>query len=270
MAKRRFEGQRAIITGGGSGIGRALALRLADEGAAVLVAGRRADKLEETAAMRPSAISTKTADVTSREDVGALVDAARDALGGLDIYVSNAGVGYGGEVRDTTYDDWRRMIDVNLWSVIHGVDAAYPVFLDQGHGLLVNVASSAGLMPRAGMAPYSMVKSAVNALTLAHGVEARRHGVDVMLACPGPVQTDILDATTFRGFDGSRIADFAQGKQLSATECAARIIDAMHRRAPYVLTNADSRAEWLLHRLSPRLGLAATRARFAMMERIGK
>lgn len=259
----------AIVTGGGSGIGRALALALAARGARVIVAGRRAERLAETVALGAAGrIRAQVADVTNAGDNRALLEEALAREGRLDLFVANAGVGHAGEVIDSTPQDWAEQLDVNLRGVLHGVAVAYPHFVAQRSGHLLLIGSAAGLMPRPGMAPYATAKHAVTGLALSLRAEAKRHGVGVTLAAPGPVQSEILAAGTWRNLDAAPIRARFEQAQLPAEVCARRILDAVERNRALVLTNGISRIEWWAYRLAPALGLRLAELRFHLMRRL--
>jgi NAD(P)-dependent dehydrogenase (short-subunit alcohol dehydrogenase family) len=152
-----FTGKVAIITGGASGIGRALGEELARRGAQAILADVNAKLLEETAASIADAghrAKTVNIDVTDFEAVKKMVDDTVAECGRLDYIFNNAGVVTFGEARDLSYDDWRKVIDTDLYGVVNGVMAAYPTMVKQGFGHIVNTASLAGLVPATGIVPY--------------------------------------------------------------------------------------------------------------------
>jgi NAD(P)-dependent dehydrogenase (short-subunit alcohol dehydrogenase family) len=140
---------RAVITGAGSGLGRAMALDLAGRGASVLVSDIVLSSAEETAELvreKGGRSEGVRCDVTDRDEVFALVDEAEMRLGGIDLIANNAGVAVGGPFEEISIEDWRWAVDINLWGVVYGCQAAIPKMRAQGHGYIVNVASAAGVI----------------------------------------------------------------------------------------------------------------------------
>ncbi len=183
------------ITGASSGIGRATALRLAKDGAKVVLAARGEEKLVSTAAEIRRAggdATTLIADVTRREDLQNLVDAACRSYGRLDVLVSSAGAMPIGPLDDLAVDDWMQMVDVNLKGVLFGIAAALPVFRAQGEGHFVNVASTAARKTTPNQAVYSATKAAV--LALSDGLRQELAGkLRVTVISPGFTETNFID-----------------------------------------------------------------------------
>jgi len=157
---KAYRDRVAIVTGAASGIGRALCDELARRGACVVPVDRDTRGLAETVASLEQAdagtrVLSAEVDVTDRDAVGGSVERVVAAKGRLDFLFNNAGIGVGGEARDYSYRDWKQVIDVNLYGVIHGVHAAYPVMVRQGFGHIVNVSSLAGLIPLSGEISYT-------------------------------------------------------------------------------------------------------------------
>ena len=193
MTPRRLEGRAALVTGGGSGIGAAIARRLADEGATVTVMGRRAGPLRDVAASLPAGRGRAvTADVTSEEDVARAVDAAADLGGGeLHIVVNNAGVGGTGSVEDLALERWRAVLDTDLTGPLLVMRAAIPR-LRRTRGCVVNVASVAGLRAVPESAPYCTAKAGLVMLSRQAALDLGP-AVRVNVVCPGWVRTPMAD-----------------------------------------------------------------------------
>jgi 3-oxoacyl-[acyl-carrier protein] reductase len=191
----RLDGQRALVTGAASGIGRATALALAEAGADVVINHLGRPDEAEAAASAACALGVDglaiEADVSRRDAVMTLFAQAEQALGGIDILVNNAGISRPKPFLDLTGTDWREVIDTNLGSVLHCCQAALPGMLGRGHGVIVNMASELGYLGRAGFAAYTASKGGV--LTLTRSL-AREFAPTVRInaIAPGPVDTELL------------------------------------------------------------------------------
>ena len=189
-----LEGRVAAITGASSGIGEATALVLARAGAAVALAARRGDRLDEIVRRvegeggRALAVAC---DVTDESQAGAFVERAHGELGGLHALVNNAGVMLLGPVEGADTDDWRRMVDVNLMGLLYCTHAALPLMREGGGGHVVNVSSVAGRRAAAGSAVYNLTKFGVTAFSEALRQEALHHNIRVTCVEPGFVETEL-------------------------------------------------------------------------------
>jgi NAD(P)-dependent dehydrogenase (short-subunit alcohol dehydrogenase family) len=192
-----LDGCHALITGGGSGIGAAIARALAGAGAAVSIAGRRRGPLEEVAAGLKRATGI-VADVTSEADCRAMAAAARAAHGPIDIVIANAGGALSAPAEKIDLAHWRQMIDVNLTGAFLTVSAALPDILRGGGAVAVRrivfMASTAGLKGYAYVAPYCAAKHGVVGLARALAAELKPRGVSVNAVCPGYTETPMLEA----------------------------------------------------------------------------
>jgi NAD(P)-dependent dehydrogenase (short-subunit alcohol dehydrogenase family) len=197
---KEFKDRVAVVTGGASGLGRAMALRFAREGMKIVLADVQADALEKTATEFEQAgiafLAVRT-DVSKSKDVEALADKAFKTFGGVHILCNNAGVAPGGTVWEHTEKDWEWTLGVNVWGVIHGIRAFVPRMLEQNvDGHVVNTASVAGLLSLPGMSVYCVSKHAVVTLTecLHHDLVEFGARVKASVLCPAYVPTAISDS----------------------------------------------------------------------------
>lgn len=188
-----FAGSVALVTGGASGIGRAMCAALGECGARAIVV---ADLDEAGARATADAIvrhggraEARALDVTDSAAVERIVRETVAAHGRLDLLVNAAGVGIWGDVREFSLEQWRRVLDVDFWGVVHGMRAAYAVMAAQGSGTIVNVGSLAGLVSAPTVVPYAAAKHAVVGLSTSWWAEAAEVGVQISVACPGPIRT---------------------------------------------------------------------------------
>lgn len=247
-----LNGKTAVITGGGSGIGLATARELARRGTRLYLADIDATALEAAAGELDA--DGMVVDISDRESVVALADEAYGALGRVDIVFHNAGVAVGGPIAEMSHDDWRWIIDVDLWGPIHGVEVFLPRMIDQGGGgHMAFTASFAGLVPNAGLGPYTVAKYGVVALAEVLRRELKEHDIGVSVVCPMRVSTAIGTSERNRpaelGGPGAspRVEDQSEDNQKQAGSVlpvegvAVQIADAIAANYPYVLTHPESR-----------------------------
>ena len=187
----RLAGQQAIVTGGGTGIGAAIAAALAKEGAKITLIGRRFEKLEEVAARLPEGAHCAVADITDRAKVDAAFAAARAVQGSVSILVNNAGASKGVPFAKVTEQLWREMLTVNLDGVFHCCQAALPDLLAASAGRIVTIASIAGLRGFAYASPYIVAKHGAVGLTRALAADFAGTSLRVNAVCPGFVETEM-------------------------------------------------------------------------------
>jgi NAD(P)-dependent dehydrogenase (short-subunit alcohol dehydrogenase family) len=190
-------GNVAVITGGASGIGLAVAEALIAEGMSVVLADIDAPKLRDVEARLSedgASVATMVCNTTAEPEVNALIEYALEQFGGVHVMFNNAGIGGVGDAWGDSMDLWRRVVDVNLLGVVHGIRAALPVMQQQGVGHIVNTASMAGLGAVPGLGPYVATKHAVVGLSESLFLELLATGspVSASVLCPGFVKTDLM------------------------------------------------------------------------------
>jgi len=250
-----FKNKTAIITGGASGIGRALCIALGRKGAVVTVADRNLDGAEKVAEVITSAGGSATAaglDVTSREAFSTLISEHFKTHGRLDYLFNNAGIGIIGDERNKTLDDWQKIIDTNLMGVIYGALTAYSRMVEQGSGHIVNTASIAGLIPAPTDVAYATTKHAVVGLSTSLRVEGAALGVKVSAICPGVIRTPFFDTSPVLNADKEEFMSSLNLLTMKDVDKAAKIIlRGVARNKAMIVFPLYARMAWNLNRLNP-------------------
>lgn len=243
-----YQSAVAVVTGGASGIGLAMARRLSQLGAKVVVADINGDAGEYAAKeIGGDFVQVDVADLASVKELVATVVGLH---GRVDYMFNNAGILVAGKVKDTPVESWDRVFDINVRGVVHGIDAVYPLFIEQGFGHIVNTASIAGLIPCPGLVAYSATKHAVVGLSTGLRHEAARHGVKVSVVCPGFVKTSIADHGTFHGLKADRFEDKIPWAK--PEDCAREILDGVSKNRAVIVVTRHGKVLTELHRLAPR------------------
>ena len=252
-------GGAALVTGAAQGIGLALATALAADGWRVVLSDVAGDKVSAAAARLPGARAL-TVDVTDPDAVEEAV-ADVEATEPLRLLVNNAGVAPRGSDRGVhPLSEWNRLVAVNLMGVVHGIDAAYPRMRERRSGVILNVASLAGLVPGPGLGPYAATKHAVVGLTLGLRADAAPFAVRVSALCPGWVDTAILDAEAPDGTPvRAHLAEFGLGQPVPPAEIARVALAGLRRNRPLIVGPRVARQAWWTQRLVP--GLLERRSR---------
>lgn len=251
-----MSGKRIFITGGASGLGKAIALRYARAGWRVCIGDvhevRGQETLAELQALGPSAISLRC-DVTREEDLRAVADRLTKDWGGVDVVVNNAGVAQAGAIEDVSLEDWQWTVDINLLGVVRGCHVFTPVFKRQGQGHFVNVASMAGLVDMPMMSAYNATKAAVVSLSETLQNEFADTGIGVTLVCPAFFKTNLGDSLrTNNPAMRQVLGKLLERGKLTAEDIANQIFQAVDKRDFYVLPHIQGRQAWLAKRLLPR------------------
>jgi NAD(P)-dependent dehydrogenase (short-subunit alcohol dehydrogenase family) len=264
----------AVVTGAGSGIGRSTALKLAGLGATVHVADISAEGAEATREQieaRGGSARAHTVDVADADAVEALAEAVF-AEGGVDVLHNNAGIGHAGAVEETPLEDWRRIVEINLMGVIHGVHSFVPRMLRQGRpSHIVNTASGLGLMPGIHLAPYATTKWGVVGLSQSLNTELAGRGIGVTALCPGIISTAIVGESTMRGEMAGRkqgTVELYASRGVSPDVVADAVVTAIRKRRPIQPVPASHvYPPWILQRISPRAGSLGAKLAYRMLRR---
>lgn len=246
----------AVVTGAGSGIGRAFALELALRGAKVVCSDINSESAQETVDLiRQKAGSAwpATCDVSQREQVEALAATAARHFGSpTTLIVNNAGIGVGGRsIEELSEDDWKLTIDINLWGVIHGCRVFLPAMKAIGHGGVINVASAASFAAAPFMGPYNVSKAGV--LSLSETLAAEVAGTDIRIAvlCPSFVKTNIITNGRIPAATSGTASRLMASTGVSAESVVHKTLKALDRGQLYVVPQLDARAIWWIKRMAP-------------------
>jgi NAD(P)-dependent dehydrogenase (short-subunit alcohol dehydrogenase family) len=251
VALDRLEGRVAVVTGGASGIGRAMGERFAREGMHVVLADVERAALDATVhELRDGAagldVSGVVTDVSDFASVEALRDAVLDRHGAVHVLCNNAGVAAWGGLETATHRDWQWVLGVNLWGVIHGIEAFVPRMIAGGQrGHIVNTASMAGLIASQGLGVYNTSKYAVVGLSETLAKDLKPHGIGVSVLCPMGVETRIRESERSRPAALRNAAGTAPaaveliGRYLPPDTVAAMVLDAVRRSELYVITHDE-------------------------------
>jgi len=189
-----LKGKTALITGGGTGIGAAIAKRFIQDGAKICITGRRQEVLETAAQSLPTdGVATCAGDVTKVADVDRMVETALKLEGRLDVLVNNAGIDPGGTVTDLDVELWQKVIDINLTGSFLTMKASIPHMIEAGGGSIINISSLGGLRCLPGMAAYCTSKGALNMLTKQAALDYGPYKVRCNAVCPGATRTEMLE-----------------------------------------------------------------------------
>ena len=256
-----WQGKVAIVTGGSSGLGRAIARSLADRGAQVVIAARGADKLAEVAAELSGngrQVLAVPADITRQEDVDALVARTLEKFGRIDVLVNNAGRSARGEAIATTAEEFAELMNLNLIALVRCTRAAMPQLLEHG-GHLVNIGSLAGKTAARYMGAYSATKYAVSAYSQQLRMELGPRGLHVLLVSPGPIARDeprTYDAEKMAGLPPSARKPGGGVKVglLRSDKLAEQILRACERGRPELVVPGRARLIFAISQLWPSLG----------------
>ena len=252
-----FRDSISIVTGGAAGIGRAICAQLAAAGArAIIVADINAEAAEQTASeICKSGGRAESAhlDVSNQAQVDALVSNTVANHGRLDFMFNNAAIAAVGEFRDGNLADFRRIIDVNLFGVVHGTLADYRIMLQQQSGHIINTASMTGLLPSPIISAYSASKWAIIGFSEAVRYEAAAFGIKISVACPGLVKTDIADRSMYWNVRKEDYLRWLPWMRMAETpeKTAAAILRGAARNKEMIIFPFAAKIAWQLHTIFP-------------------
>ncbi|OBK15272.1 SDR family oxidoreductase [Mycobacterium sp. 1245852.3] len=262
----RVAGKVAFVTGAASGIGAALAITLVDGGADVWIADRQISEAQKLAQRLNGGRGEAHAielDVRSFLSFERAVAEAVRRSGRIDFLFNNAGIGVGGEVDSYTLDDWNDVFDVNLRGVVHGIQAVYPIMIQQHSGYIVNTASMSGLVASPGTVSYTATKHAIVGISKALRVEAERHGVQVSVLCPGAVRTPALTGGKFGRVpaisEEELLKEWKRLRPMAPDKFAERALRSVLRGKAITVLPSWWKAFWYLERLSPTMSMRLTK-----------
>ncbi|HZC70031.1 MAG TPA: SDR family oxidoreductase [Jatrophihabitans sp.] len=255
------EGNRVLITGAASGIGRALAAAAGRDGAQLVLTDRNASLLDQTAAELRAAgarvVLARPADVSELAQVQSLADAVHADGGGVDIVMNVAGISAWGSVDRLEHRHWRAMVDVNLMGPIHVIESFVPEMIAARRGgHVVNVSSAAGLLGLPWHAAYSASKFGLRGVSEVLRFDLRQHHIGVSLVCPGGVATPLAETVEIAGVDQTgprfkRMQEHFRRRAVPPEQAAAAILRGVRRNRYLVYTSHDVQLAYLLQRVCP-------------------
>jgi NAD(P)-dependent dehydrogenase (short-subunit alcohol dehydrogenase family) len=233
-----------------------MALDLASRGASVVISDIDPSSAEQTATQvraLHSQAEVIPCDVTDRDAVFALIEESDKRLGGVDFIANNAGVAVGGPFEEISIEDWRWAVDINLWGVIYGCQAAVEKMRPRGRGYIVNIASAAGLLAPPAMSAYNVTKAGVVSLSETLFAEYKAQGIRVAVVCPTFFRTSIIEsgrgATSKK--EDAQVIRWMERSKVQAADVAKAAIDSVRDGKLYVQPMRDGRMAWRLKRTSP-------------------
>ena len=256
---RLLAGKIALVTGAGSGLGRAISTHLARLGGTVIASDINRDTASETCALIAASGGTAESvatDVTNQAEMGEMIEGAAERYGKIDFLFNNAGYAQNGEFQDLPLEGFRHAMDVNFWGVVYGTMSAYEIMMRQGHGTIANVMSLAGLLPGGLMTGYTAAKHAGVGFTLGLRSEARQYGINVVAVCPGYLDTPMHEsAENVSEYVRSHDREYLSKRHVypSAGRVVAHLVRGVVRNRAIVISPPVQKVFWWLYRVAPAL-----------------
>ena len=250
MARNYFEGKVAVVTGGASGIGRALAVRLFQVGAKVHIVDLNDEALTNVRANYPK-LNTYCGDLTDLEQTKSIVNAIRLVEKRIDLLFNSIGVGFTGEFKETSIKHWQHTTNVNLNSVYYSIHCVYPIMQAQGYGQMVIISSMAGLIIFPLGHPYAASKYATFALSRVLRVEGACDGIKVNVVCPGYVESNLLETSTLLGVDKEYFLSKIPFPKMTAEKAAKIILKSTSKNKAILVFPFYAKFIWWLTRIFP-------------------
>lgn len=251
-----WNGKTVIVTGAGTGVGKAMCHELASRGAIIYVTARSMEKsqpvVDEITAKGYIAFAEKL-EVSNEAEFKRVIELVKEKHGRLDVLINNAAIVFVGEFYDMEEAYIRKLVDVNLSSVLIGTLYAYRIMKEQGSGAIINVSSMAGFLPTAIMVAYSASKHGLVGLTRSLRAEAREFGVDVKAMCLGLVESEMLNkAETMLG-DGNVVYETVPIKPMATDKAVRILVNGLRRKKMFVFVPGYAKFYYHFHRLLPAL-----------------
>lgn len=265
---KRFTQKRIAITGAASGLGRAIALRFAREGWAICIADinmERAHEVADEVIALGAATMIVECDISKAEDFEFLAEQLETEWDGVDILVNNAGISSAGTLDESSYNEWQRLLDINLMGVVRGCKTFTPLLERQGLGHIVNVASFAGIASAPGMVTYNVAKAGVISLSesLRHELEGKNIGVSVV--CPAFFATNLLESMN-KEDTKALVTKLMNNSGVTAEDVADHVYRGVEKREFMLITHKDARVQYHMKRIAPDLFHSLTHK---VMEKMG-
>ncbi len=248
-----IRGKKALVTGAASGIGRATAIAMAGKGAKLFLTDINEAGLKQTAQIIEdqggTVLLARDLDISDHGAVKTLADEIHNEYSVLDILVNNAGVAIFAQPEEMTMEDWHKVIDVNLWGVIHGIDCFVPEMVKQGRGgHVVNVASTAGLFGLPWHIAYCASKHGIVGISEVMRYDLHKRGITVTVVCPGAVNTGILDAVQIKAGEENinQLKAHFLKVAISPEKVGAQIVRAVEKNQYMLITSGDIKLAYFL------------------------